>query len=312
MGTKLLKRVEKSDIELVITKNVFVIKWYVVRNLFSLNRASIFKNLPFKERARFNILSFLSFFRNPIKILKGGDYYFVCNFWSNGYYHWVTEVWKKLVLFNTELQNGTILISKHSPAYIKETLKLFGINNIYEYKGNCFVTKLNIISNSVIRSPNKFEIESIRSFFSIDSKQASDKTYQKVYVSRRSARSRKVINESEVEDYLLSKGFICIELEKISVEQQVKIFKSCQILVSIHGAGLVNSIFMPTNSNVIELSTGVEHFSGDTYVTLCKTIGINHSFVFCRRYNEEKAIDFYKDDMVVNMRFLESKIESLS
>ncbi|MFM2337670.1 MAG: hypothetical protein RL115_863 [Bacteroidota bacterium] len=311
MGSKLIRRVEQSDIELVIVKNVFVIKWYVVRHWLMLNRASIFKKLSLSLRVKYNILSFLSFFKNPIKVLRGGNYYFVCNYWSNGYYHWVTEVWKKLILFNTELQSGTVLISKHSPKYIKETLQLFGINHIYEYEGNCFVSKLSIISNAAVRSPNKFEIESIRSFFRIDDKQGTEIKYHKIYVSRRSARFRKVINESEVEDYMSANGFVCLELEKMSIEQQIHIFKTCKTVVSIHGAGLVNCIFMPIGSTVIELSSGVNHGSRDTYVTLCKTIGIHHSFVFCKWYDERKRNDFYKDDIVVDINLLSSKIEQI-
>ena len=44
-----------------------------------------------------------------------------------------------------------------------------------------------------------------------------------------------------------------IVLDNMSISEQIKLFSKCKCLIGIHGAGMVNCVWMPKNSIVIEL-----------------------------------------------------------
>jgi capsular polysaccharide biosynthesis protein len=65
---------------------------------------------------------------------------------------------------------------------------------------------------------------------------------QKVFISRRGANSRRITNESEVSSYLESHGFATLQLETLSLAQQIVLFRHATHVIALHGAGLTNLI----------------------------------------------------------------------
>ena len=74
-----------------------------------------------------------------------------------------------------------------------------------------------------------------------------------IYISRKDAPARKLENEDSIEELLVSKGFRVIQASKLSLREQIRLFSRATILVSAHGAGLANLLFMKRNSIVIEM-----------------------------------------------------------
>lgn len=85
--------------------------------------------------------------------------------------------------------------------------------------------------------------------------------YRLIYISRKDAIVRKLINENEIETYLKGRGFEIIEMSTHSFLEQVKICAEAKIVVGPHGAGLSNTVFCQ-NAKIIEL------FS-PSYVNVC-------------------------------------------
>lgn len=67
--------------------------------------------------------------------------------------------------------------------------------------------------------------------------------FRKLYVTRRYAKVRRLINEAEVSQHLESKGFETVALEKRPFREQVKLFAEAEMVVAQHGAGLINLLF---------------------------------------------------------------------
>lgn len=88
---------------------------------------------------------------------------------------------------------------------------------------------------------------------------------KRIYVSRRDALKRKVINEDELTNYLHSRGFETIVLENMGGIEQMAMFYNADMVVSTHGAALVNTMFCKKNTTVIELcselQSSLKHFS---------------------------------------------------
>ena len=67
--------------------------------------------------------------------------------------------------------------------------------------------------------------------------------FRKLYVTRRNAKVRRLINEEEVAGYLRKRGFEVVALEKYPLREQVQLFAEAALVVAQHGAGLVNLLF---------------------------------------------------------------------
>ncbi|WP_310621072.1 glycosyltransferase family 61 protein [Flexibacterium corallicola] len=77
--------------------------------------------------------------------------------------------------------------------------------------------------------------------------------YRKIYVSRRDARIRRILNEEQLEKFLLRKGFDIICPGELSHPEQVKIFNEAKVIIGAHGAGLTNILFSQSGGVVLEL-----------------------------------------------------------
>ena len=81
---------------------------------------------------------------------------------------------------------------------------------------------------------------------------------KKIYIDRSDSTSnqrstRKIINENEIKQKLEKRGFKCIKLGHISLENQIQIFKNAEEIIGLHGGGFANIIFCKPKTKIIEL-----------------------------------------------------------
>lgn len=116
----------------------------------------------------------------------------------------------------------------------------------------------------------------------------------RIYISRRRAGSRRVLNEDEVCRFLEPFGFESVDLENLSFRQQVELFSKADIIIGPHGAGLVWMLFAG-EFRVVELhptQTPRNH-----YHTLARGLGQEYHFLLHGGGEN--------DDFIVNMQELE-------
>lgn len=82
------------------------------------------------------------------------------------------------------------------------------------------------------------------------------KAARRLYLSRRDAGIRRVVDEAEVEGALLGLGFEILVPGTLGVREQAAAFADASTIVGPHGAGLANVVFAPPGTNVIELVVG--------------------------------------------------------
>ncbi|MDI1283948.1 MAG: glycosyltransferase family 61 protein [Reyranella sp.] len=75
---------------------------------------------------------------------------------------------------------------------------------------------------------------------------------RRLYISRRDAKMRRVVNEADVIAALSPLGFETVELEGMAVAEQVMLFAAAEMVVGPHGAGFVNTVFCPSGSGILE------------------------------------------------------------
>jgi len=76
----------------------------------------------------------------------------------------------------------------------------------------------------------------------------------KIYLDRSDSKFKhcKVLNNSELVNFLEKRKFQIVKPEKLSLNEQINIFNNAQIIVGGHGASFTNIVFCEKNTNIIE------------------------------------------------------------
>ncbi|KZL18779.1 hypothetical protein PsAD2_02295 [Pseudovibrio axinellae] len=75
----------------------------------------------------------------------------------------------------------------------------------------------------------------------------------KLYVARKDAKTRRILNEKSLIEQLEARGFQTIIPGQLSHEEQVDVFNNAKVTVGTHGAGLTNVLFCQSGSKLIEI-----------------------------------------------------------
>jgi hypothetical protein len=76
---------------------------------------------------------------------------------------------------------------------------------------------------------------------------------RRLYITRRLATMRRILNEDKLVAGLRSYGYEPIALESLSLAEQHRLFSTAEAVVAPHGAGLTNLIHAPAGCEVVEL-----------------------------------------------------------
>lgn len=76
---------------------------------------------------------------------------------------------------------------------------------------------------------------------------------RRIYISRAGTARRRLVNEQGLQPLFQEFGFETIRLEDYPFEEQVKICRSAEVLAGVHGAGLVNMLFLHESAKVLEI-----------------------------------------------------------
>jgi capsular polysaccharide biosynthesis protein len=115
------------------------------------------------------------------------------------------------------------------------------------------------------------------------------------------AKRRKVVNDDEVSTILADFGFETVFAENLSFTEQADLFSSVGYLVSIHGAGLSNMLFMPAGGRVMEFR------KNDPRVSNCffnMASALEHEYYYQLCPATDKAQAPYSADLVVDSQLL--------
>src|SRR6185369_5172319 len=98
---------------------------------------------------------------------------------------------------------------------------------------------------------------------------------KRLYITRSRAGRRRIVNEDEVSSVLRKFGFATICAEDFSFAEQVAICSRARYIVSNHGAGLTNVLFMKDGGSVLELRHESDCVN-NCYFTICSALALNY------------------------------------
>ncbi|MBI2344842.1 glycosyltransferase family 61 protein [Candidatus Dependentiae bacterium] len=188
------------------------------------------------------------------------------------YFHWMTEILARLAFLDLQgIQYDYVYVPQKSK-FMKETLQLWGVleEKIIAPTSEDFAIQADeIILPSLVSNSNygwtQFVnyvrpdlITFVKNKLLTNAQKSINKNLsRKVFISRKDAPFRKVINEDEVFEKFKCHGFERYELSKLSVVEQIMLFHGAHIIISPQGTGLANSIFCTSQTKIIELFQGL-------------------------------------------------------
>ncbi len=131
--------------------------------------------------------------------------------------------------------------------------------------------------------------------------------HERLYISRRKAKHRKVINDGDIEPYLQSLGFEPVLLESLTVAEQALAFQAAKIVVAPHGAGLTNLVFCRPDTVVIEIFS--PSYINCCYWALSNWIGARYCFLLGSGEREREDLFALGEDIHVDTNALEKVLQ---
>jgi hypothetical protein len=232
--------------------------------------------------------------------------------WGSAYFHWLADALPRLYLIRDQLADSTLLLpeSFKTSGYVLPSLAPFAIRDI-KFIGNnqVFHCEKLLVPSHTAPSGNYNEsvIGGLRQLYtSYYGKMQNVSSSDKIYISRGKARARRVINEKDVVAVLKEHGFCVVHFEDYPFEQQVKIILHARYVVSNHGAGLTNMLFLPPGSSVFELRKfGDSH--NNCYFALACALDLKYYYQLCKPENLDE--DAFSANVYVDLKLFRKNLE---
>ena len=109
----------------------------------------------------------------------------------------------------------------------------------------------------------------------------------RILVCRSVANSRNIINRAEMIEALKPLGFIAIQPEKLSFDEQALTFADAEIIVCEFGAALVNAVFCRPGTKIVEIIAEGQHDPWSSH--LCAMLELEHVVLFQRQSEDVLA-----------------------
>lgn len=217
---------------------------------------------------------------------------------QENYYHWMTEVLPKLALLAKQGVHFDWLYVPQNLRFMKESLSLWGIAqekiipaSDYTYIQADTMVAVSAVSKSIY-TPH-WVVDCLRAtYLPLVASHAIKPGAKKVFISRKKASFRRIINEDEVFSLFKAQGFVRYCLEDLSLLEQVALFHGADVIVAPHGAGLVNMIFCKQGALIVEI---FQEHQDETFWYLSQTVGLHYVGV---KTTEFKTGGGYTDTIV--------------
>lgn len=239
--------------------------------------------------------------------------------WSN-YSFWITSSLVRLLMLHDSGKDFTLLYPEEwdNIAYIQETLKAFPDLKYKRIPAGVHVQVKNLLLSEVrpfTACFNGDELRQVRDIFvSRIPAEYKTRTYpERIYVTRKKAKYRKVANEPEVIEMLDRYGFAVVDFDDMSFWEQVAQMRAAKYIVEIHGAGMANCIFCNQQVHIIELLHEYRSPSEYrlTYWTAIGTMGMNYRCTFNKLVGDLDDSVIISNNLLVDLSALEKHIKQM-
>jgi len=215
------------------------------------------------------------------------------------YFHWLLDALPRLgLLADLGCDVDGLVVPAALEEFHHETLGRLGLERLVQCQAgeNLNVRVERLVAPSMPGAPLEpaaWACAWLREIFG-----AGSPATRRLYVTRRGAVRRRLLNEEEIVDLLLKEDFEVVDPAALSVREQAQLFASAEIVVAPHGAGLANLVFAPAGATVIELLS--PHYVNPCYWALSAAVGLRYRFVLGTRDVHDPDLSATEQDVRVD------------
>jgi capsular polysaccharide biosynthesis protein len=200
------------------------------------------------------------------------------------YYHWMTEVMPRLFSIREWIRDRVMLMGDESRVWQMEYLRYF------DFAGVVHVGRLELAraDNVIVPQPlspfpihNEAAVREMANWLKDRAGSEDDRyrDFRNLFIVRELGKWRNLINQDEVRSLLERYDFKAVSLESLSVSDQIALFRNVRNLVSVHGAGMANMIYMEPGGSVVDLIN--EHHRDASFYNLADVCGHRQVVLQC-------------------------------
>lgn len=257
---------------------------------------------------------------------------------SEYYFHWFQDVLGRLALLDMHGIEYDYIYVLSDKKYMKESLELWGIDSSKiispkdkDDKDFCIQADELIVPSYVLNKNQGFnkyagfhqnllttQYVSQKMVKAVESQNINSSNFAKrIFISRKDAPKRKILNEDEIFRLFEAQGFVRYELSTLSVAEQIALFNQAEIVVGEHGAGMTNCLFCKPGTKVIEIFQALID-SGPWWITqvmrldysCIKTVKVDANYfahftlkpeVYTKAWKSERVVSIEEIKRIINM-----------
>ena len=232
--------------------------------------------------------------------------------WGGGYFHWLADVLPRLITVSEQLKDLFLLLPRRyqEMEFVQASLKTFSIGGIEYIEPDEVLLCWKLLVPTQTAPSGHYNEGLIREVRSLQvdcyANDVRDRADNRIYISRSQAPKRRISNEAEVIEVLRQFDFRIVRTEELSFPEQVRVASGSRYIVSNHGAGLTNILFMNPASSVFELRRTNDRIN-NCYFTLASALNLNYFYQNCEPHNPGE--DAHTADLQVDLRALRVNLE---
>ena len=215
------------------------------------------------------------FFRHKMEPVRLDRATWVAERAYDNYSHWLTGCLPKIVLLKQRGLLGDVLLPPLRSPFIADSLRRLGLDpgafRTFDPSQPLKVAKLTVLGTERLRG------ELLRPVRAAMRSTAGAEAKRRVYISRRKAPSRRLLNEDAVWACLEPEGFESVAMETLSFDEQVDLMQETRVLAAPHGAGLTNMLFCPQGARIVEIAS--PEFPNPNFYALASAMGHDYWLV---------------------------------
>lgn len=243
--------------------------------------------------------------------IKGRTLFAAAPVANQNYFHWLIDMIGRMSISLPSAPFENVIINSRKAEYQKRSFAALGLDsNVIEidhgdsvFCEDLFVPTLRRTGN---HAPSRRMVEFLRKVY-VPKSQQDTGLPKKIYISRRDAKVRKVVNEDEIESLLVRNGFETVKMEQHSFEEQVALAANADVIIGPHGAGLTNTAFCKPGAKVVEMFS--PQFIGGLFYFVSEFAGAQYHYVVGRKMDSISAANDNSFDMYVEPTDLETVLE---
>jgi capsular polysaccharide biosynthesis protein len=226
--------------------------------------------------------------------------------WTGSYFHWFLDCLPRLIAADDHARRTgdipRLIVPSRLNHWQAESLALLGIDSGRFIphrpvgRGGLAVHRLiayvahrwQRLGHAPFDATSPWAIGQLRDRFSRSLPVSEGGGPQRIYLSRRGVPSRQVTNEEEVMGVLAPHGFVAVQTEKLSVTEQIALFRGATHIVAPHGASLTNLLHSREGSLLELFQDG--HGVRPDFFQLAMINGLQYLHGTCESQDTERHI----------------------